>query len=256
MDLQLDDKTVLVTGSSRGIGLAIARSFARENGRVAITGRDKAALDVALEELSEYGEKVQAFEGDLTRSEIIEQVVSDVQSRWGDIDCLVANIGSGTARGGWDLEEADWQGVFEINFQGAVRMAQAVLRGMTARGGGSIVFVGSIVGLESLSAPLTYSAAKAALHNYAVNLARQVAKDGIRVNCVAPGNVLFPGGSWERKLEERREFFEDYIRREVPMGRFGTPEEIADAVTYLSSPRASFITGSVLVADGGQTRSY
>jgi 3-oxoacyl-[acyl-carrier protein] reductase len=115
--------------------------------------------------------------------------------------------------------------------------------------------VASIAGLESMPAPLPYSAAKAALVNYGKNLSRLLASRGVRVNSVAPGNVLFPGGSWERHLADRREEVLRYLQAEVPMQRFGRPEEIADLVVYLSSDRASFITGACVVADGGQTRS-
>ncbi len=126
---------------------------------------------------------------------------------------------------------------------------------MVERKRGAIIFVGSIAGVESSPAPLAYSSAKAALLNYVKNLARQVAEDGIRVNAVAPGNILFEGGSWVKHLEARREEVLRYIESEVPMKRFGKPEEIADAVAFLASARASFVTGACLVADGGQTRS-
>lgn len=256
MDLELTDRVVLVTGSTRGIGQAIAAAFLREGARVVVTGRDAEVLKAALSGFEEYSERVMGFCGDLTDDQTIATVIQQIHDRWNRLDILVANIGSGTARGGWELDESDWSKAFETNFQSAVRVAQAVLPGMIAAQNGSILFVGSIVGVESLNAPLTYSAAKAALHNYAANLARSVGGKGVRVNCLAPGNVLFPGGSWEKKLAERREFFEDYIRTEVPLNRFGTPQEIADASVFLASPRASFITGEVLVVDGGQTRSY
>jgi 3-oxoacyl-[acyl-carrier protein] reductase len=134
-----------------------------------------------------------------------------------------------------------------------VRLAQAAIPYLQRRGG-SILFIGSIVGVEATAAPLPYSAAKAALANYSKNLSRAVAEYGIRVNCLAPGNVLFPGGSWERHLNERREEVEDMISREVPQKRFGTPEEIAEFAAYLVSPRAGFATGGCYVIDGGQTR--
>jgi len=118
-----------------------------------------------------------------------------------------------------------------------------------------LYMVASIVGLESASAPLPYSAAKAALVNYGKNLARQLGPFNVRVNCVAPGNVLFPGGSWERHLAERRDEVLRQIEADVPLRRFGRPEEIADLIVFLCSDRAAFITGSCMVADGGQTRS-
>jgi 3-oxoacyl-[acyl-carrier protein] reductase len=120
---------------------------------------------------------------------------------------------------------------------------------------GSIVLVASIVGLESTRAPLPYSAAKAALINYGKNLAWEVGPLNVRVNCVAPGNILFPGGSWERHLAERRDDVLREVDSEVPLQRFGRVEEVADLIVFLSSDRAAFITGSCVVADGGQTRS-
>jgi 3-oxoacyl-[acyl-carrier protein] reductase len=256
MDLNLAGKVVFVTGSSRGIGRAIASAFLQEGARVVVSGRDKAALDVTCEAFAKFEDQIFPFCGDLLKKETIESALDQIHTRWGKIDSLVANIGSGTARSGWDLNEDDWNDAFEINFRGAVRITQAILPEMKTARSGNIVYVGSIVGIESINAPLAYSAAKATLHNYAVNLAKQVGSDGIRVNCLAPGNVLFEGGSWEKKLQERREFFEAYIRAEVPLQRFGTPDDIANAALFLASDRAAFITGSVLVADGGQTRSY
>ena len=256
MDLQLADKVAFVGGSSRGIGRATARAFLAEGARAVVTGRDAGTLgDTAREFVGEFGaERVLAFAGDLTDAETVSRAVAETRARWGRVDCLVSNIGSGTARPGWQLTQEEWDNVFETNLWSGVRLVEAALPGMSEAGRGSIVLIASIVGLESVNAPLTYSAAKAALINYSKNLARQMGGSGIRVNCVAPGNVLFPGGSWERKLAERRDFFERYIETEVPLQRFGRPDEIADLVVFLSSERAAFITGSCVVADGGQTR--
>jgi len=257
MDLHLQDKVVLVAGSSRGIGLATARAFLSEGSRTVITGRDGARLSAARTELaSEFDEaRLIAFEGDLRDAAIIKAMLETVGDRWGPLDCLVANIGTGRGPVGWAPEETDWQRLIEENLGSTYRLVKEVLPAMTEARRGSIVLVASIVGLESTAAPLPYSAAKAALINYGKNLARQLGPSGVRVNSVAPGNILFPGGSWERHLNERRDEVLRQIDAEVPLRRFGRPEEIADLIVFLSSDRAAFITGSCVVADGGQTRS-
>jgi 3-oxoacyl-[acyl-carrier protein] reductase len=166
---------------------------------------------------------------------------------------VVANLGSGTGNPGCQIAEDEWQRLFNLNFFGSVRLAQAVIPKMQS--GGSILFIASIVAIEATQAPLPYSSAKAALVNYSKNLSRIVAADKIRVNCLAPGNILFPGGNWERHIESRREQVERYITLEVPQKRFGTPEEIADFAAYLVSPVSGFATGGCYIMDGGQTRT-
>jgi 3-oxoacyl-[acyl-carrier protein] reductase len=257
MDLNLDGKVALVAGSTRGIGFATARAFLRERSRTVVTGRDLASLARARDALgSEFGkERVMACEGDLCDPDVVASVLSSVRARWDRVDCLVANIGSGRGVGGWDVPEADWNGLIDDNFSCSRRLVQETLREMVGSRRGSVVFVASIVALESTRAPLPYSAAKAAIVNLSKNLARQVGPHGVRVNSVAPGNILFPGGSWERHLLDHRGEVMKEIEAEVPMQRFGRPEEVADVIVFLSSDRAAFITGSCVVVDGGQTRS-
>jgi 3-oxoacyl-[acyl-carrier protein] reductase len=257
MDLQLKDKVALVAGSSRGIGKATARAFLLEGCRTVITGRDAASLTQAQTELEkEFGkDHVLAISGDLTQTEQIRKTLDQVRSKWAAPDCVVACIGTGRGPAGWAITEADWQKLFEINLFGSLRLVTEVLPAMTQSRKGSIVVVSSIVGIESTPAPLPYSAAKAALNNFQKNVARQVGASNVRINCVAPGNILFPGGSWETHIKNRAEEVKRYIETEVPLQRFGHPNEIADLIVYLSSNRASFITGSCIVADGGQTRS-
>ena len=258
MDLGLHDKVAFIAGSSRGIGLAIARAFLREGAKVVITGRNAESLETAKALLvTEAGvQRVLSLRGDMTDPADIQRALDETVSAFGGIDAVVANVGSGTARGGWDLTLDDWQSVLNINLLGSMALASAALPHLISRGSGSLTFISSIVGCEAINAPVTYSAAKAAVQSAMKSLSRLVGSHGVRVNAVAPGNVLFPGGTWERKLAERREFFEQYIRSEVPLQRFGQPEEIADAVVFLASERASFITGACLVVDGGQTRSF
>ncbi len=255
MDLHLSGRVALVAGSSRGIGKAIARAFLAEGCRTAISGRRPDSLaQTASEFTQEFGPgRVLAIEGDLTRLDVIQQTLGKIRT-WGRIDCLVANIGHGRGKPGWDLRDADWFSSFETNLWGGIRLVTEALGEMTQAQAGSIVLITSITGVESTSAPLAYSAAKAALVNYSKNLGRLVGPHKVRINCVAPGNILFPGGAWERRLAEHREAIMRNITDNVPLQRFGRPEEIADLVVFLSSDRASFITGACVVADGGQTR--
>ncbi len=257
MDLHLSNHIALVTGSSRGIGKAIARAFLAEGCRTVITGRESEPLSQTQEEFSaEFGAaQVMALPGDLTQSTVLHNVVTQILDRWGGLHSVVANIGSGRGNTGWELNEDDWQGLFEQNFWGGVRLVKAALPHMVHAKRGNIVFVASIAGIESLPAPLPYSAAKAALINYCKNLSRLVAQHNVRVNCIAPGNILFPGGSWEKHLSTRRDEVMNHIRSEVPLARFGRPEEVGDLAVFLCSEKAAFITGACMVVDGGQTRS-
>jgi 3-oxoacyl-[acyl-carrier protein] reductase len=257
MDLELRGKSVLVAGSSRGIGLGIAAAFLAEGAGVAITGRDAAGLKSTEETLraAHPGATLLAIAGDLTDEHHCAEAIAAIVKEWGTLDILVANIGSGTGRPGWQFDAKDWAALYEINLFGSVRLIGHALPHMVAAKSGSIVIISSITGVEATHAPLAYSSAKAALLNYTKNLSHQVGSEGVRVNAVAPGNILFPGGSWEKRIAKDPAGTEAFIKEEVPMRRFGTPSEIADAVLFLSSPRASFITGACLVADGGQTRS-
>jgi 3-oxoacyl-[acyl-carrier protein] reductase len=257
MDLNLTDQVAFVAGSSRGIGKAIAEKFLLEGCRTVITGRSEGDLQTAQAELTQrFGtSRLMALQGDLTDLGAIRHILMQVESQWGNIDCAVANIGTGRGQTGWDISDTQWTELFRMNLWSSIRLISEILTAMVRRQRGSVVFISSITGLESTAAPLPYSAAKAALLSYAKNVARQVGPYHVRVNSVAPGNILFPGGSWDRRKTENPEKVASYIAAEVPLGRFGNPEEIADCVVFLSSDRANFITGSCIVADGGQTRS-
>jgi 3-oxoacyl-[acyl-carrier protein] reductase len=258
VDLELHDQVAFIAGSSRGIGKAIARRFLQEGSRVVISGRDGETLAQGEKELAAQfpAARIMPVQGDLTQTQAIREALAQVRERWGRLDTLVANIGSGRGTPGWQIDGSAWTEAFETNLQSAVRIATEALAQMIAAKRGSIVVVSSIAGVESNPAPLPYSCAKTALIAYTKNLARQVAGSGVRVNAVAPGNIFFEGGSWEKRLEANRDTVLKYIADEVPMQRFGTPEEIADLVVFLSSPRASFITGACVIADGGQTRTF
>lgn len=257
MDLGLKDKVAFVAGSSRGIGLAVARGFLAEGARAAITGRDPGSLEAARRELADpFGaERVLAFSGDMTDSAEIARALDGTIQTFGRLDAVVANLGSGTSKPGFDIDREHWEAVLNVNLMGSVLLAGQALERLVAAGGGTLTFMASIAGQEAIHAPVAYSSAKAALLMAMKGYARQVGDKGVRVNAVSPGNVFFPGGNWERLLAQRGDFFREYIRTEVAMQRFGKPEEIADAVVFIASERAAFMTGSVLVVDGGQLRS-
>jgi 3-oxoacyl-[acyl-carrier protein] reductase len=258
VNLRLDNHVALVAGSSRGIGKAIAAAFLQEGCRVCITGRAEASLSKTLAEFEgQFGkESVISFCGDLADPPVIEQALHKTHGWGGRLDAMVANLGSGSGATGWKLESDEWERLFNANFWGSVRLAQAAIPLVAENRHGAILFIASITGVEATSAPLPYSAAKAALVNYAKNLASRVAAMGVRVNCIAPGNVLFPGGTWERHLEKEKDKVMQMIESSVPLARFGTPEEIANLAVFLCSDAATFITGACFKADGGQTRSY
>jgi 3-oxoacyl-[acyl-carrier protein] reductase len=249
VNLELDGKAVLVGGASRGIGLAIAKGFAAEGARVALVGRDEAALEGARAEVGASA----AIPADLTSEVQAREAVRTATEALGGLDVAVANAGRGSGPTDDAVGSEIWREMLDENLMTAVHVCEAAQEAMTA--GGSLVLIGSIAGLDFHRSPLPYSTAKAALVRYSRDLARRLGARGLRVNLVAPGNIIFPGGRWEQRLNENREAIEDMIEREVPMKRFGTPEEIADAVLFLASERSSFTTGAVLVADGGELRA-
>ncbi len=256
MDLGLKDRVAFVAGSSRGIGKAIAAAFLAEGCRTVVTGRTAETLRSTAAGLEQQftPDHVMAVVGDLTDLTVIRKMLAQVRERWGGVDCAVANIGTGSGKPGWNIGEDDWNRAFDMNLWATVRLVTELLPAMTAHKNGSIVIISSIAGIESTAAPAPYGVAKAALVHYAKTIARQVGSYNVRINCIAPGNILFAGGSWDRHIATSPAKVADYIRTEVPLQRFGKPEEVADAVVFLSSDRASFITGACLIADGGQTR--
>ncbi|MEX1106478.1 MAG: SDR family NAD(P)-dependent oxidoreductase [Ilumatobacteraceae bacterium] len=261
MKLGLDGANVVVAGSSAGIGLGIARGFLAEGANVAISGRTASTLDVARAELEALGlGTVASFAGDMTDSDVVEAALVAAEHDLGPIDCVVANVGLGRAPLGFEVTDDDWDFDIRQNLTGAMFLARSAMRRMVARDDESrrrcsIVFVSSIAGIEALGTPLTYGATKAGLNHAAKALARIAGKHGIRVNTVAPGNIIFSGGNWEQRVDQRPEAWGRWIDREVSLRRFGTPDEIADAVVWLASSRAGFVTGTTLVVDGGQLRS-
>ena len=253
MKLGLDDRVALVTGASRGIGLAIAAGLAAEGAMVALAARGADALNTAR---AAVGPNSSVHVADVTDPAAATALVQDVERQWGRLDILVCNVGSGASVPPGKETAAEWSRVMDLNFFATTNTIEAA-RPLMARGSGdrAIVSISSIAGMAALGAPVTYYAAKAALNATVRGLARPLALEGIRINAVAPGNILSPDGTWARKIAENKQAVDDMLQREVALRRLGRPEEIADLVSFLASPRAAFITGSVMVADGGQLKS-
>jgi 3-oxoacyl-[acyl-carrier protein] reductase len=253
MRLDLDKTRVLVTGASRGIGLAIAEAFVAEGAAVAIVARGKEDLAAAKKLLK--GGRTVSIAADMTVHDEVVRAVAEAEAALGPLEVIVANLGSGASLPGLAVPRAEWERVMALNFFGASSLASVTAERLAERGRGSLVFVSSIAGLEALGAPAPYAAAKAALQSLVKSYSRLLGGKGIRVNAVAPGNILFPGGTWDRKLQEDPDSVDAMLRRDVPLGRLGKPHEIAAVVAFLASPRASYITGATIVVDGGQTRA-
>jgi 3-oxoacyl-[acyl-carrier protein] reductase len=257
MDLQLADKVAIVTGSSRGLGLASARALAAEGCRVCICARGEAQLERAAADVAAVARRADAVIGvgaDLSTPEGILAVVDRTLTWGGGVDILVNNVA--LARGGGIVETTDgeWQEAVDQTLFPAVRASRLVVPSMRERGGGVILMIASIYGREA-GGRMTYNAVKAAEISLAKSLAQELARDNIRVNSVAPGSILFPGGSWWTRQQADPQGIAEFVRRELPFGRFGRPEEVADVVTFLASPRASWISGASIVVDGCQSRS-
>ncbi|MBI4011611.1 MAG: SDR family oxidoreductase [Candidatus Rokubacteria bacterium] len=258
MDLGLRGKVALVTGSSRGIGRAIAVELAREGCRVALCARGKESLEAAAAEVRALGAEAVAAAADVTTEGGVREAVDATLAAFGGIDVLVNNVGGSTGSSFLESGAEEWQRAIDLNLIPAVRLSRLVVPSMRARGGGAIVNVASIYGREWGGAYVrrpTYIAAKAAEIGMSKALAMELAPHGIRVNSVAPGSILFPGGGWARRLQEDPEGIAAFVKGEMPLGRFGRAEEVGRVVAFLASDAASLVLGACLNVDGGQSRS-
>ena len=252
MELGLEGKVAVVTGASRGIGRGIAMRLAAEGAHVLLCARGQAELDAAVAAAPGRAIGVVA---DVTAPEGAALVIGSAVAELVGVDIVVNNVGGSGARSFDDMDAADLDAVLHRNLFPALHVSRAAVPVLRNGGGGVIAMIASVWGKEAGGSP-SYNVAKAAEISLAKAMARDLAKDGIRVFSVAPGSTLFPGGSWERRMHDDPEAMAAFIERELPWGRLGTVDEIADVVAFLVSPRASWVVGTCVSVDGGQSRSF
>lgn len=254
MDFKLQDQVALVTGASRGLGKAIAFALAAEGCRLAIIARGRETLKETAEQLQLAGADVLAIPADVTVTADLERVVERTLAHYGRLDILVHNAGGAKGQDIFDTSEQDWHEALVLNVLALSTLARLVAPIMNQQGGGRIIAISSIFGRET-GGRTAYNALKAASISLTKSLARQLGPQKILVNSVAPGSLLFPGSSWERRLQADPEGIERFVKSELPLGRFGTPEEVAAVVVFLASSAASLVSGACLAVDGAQSRS-
>jgi 3-oxoacyl-[acyl-carrier protein] reductase len=247
MDLGLKGKAAIVTGASRGIGRAIALRLADEGASVAICARGEQGLREVETELKKRSGPFYAAACDVGDAQALDGFLDAAHAKLKRVDILVNNP-SGLSFGD---DESAWQSTLNVDLLAAVRASWKVTPWMAETGGGAIVHISSIAGLEALGFPPAYCAAKAALVSHSKSMAVALAPKKIRVNTVAPGSIEFPGGLWAQAREGNPDFY-GAVLKGIPMGRMGTPEEVADVVAFLVSDRASWVTGVCLSVDGAQ----
>ena len=257
MDLGLQDKVALITGSSKGLGLASARALVEEGCRVAICARGAGALRTAVADLERVANRngaVLGVEADVATEAGVAAVVAATVEQFGRLDILVNNVGKASGGDIVTTPDSAWYDAFDQTLFPAIRASRLAVPHLRRAGGGVILLIASIWGRES-GGRMTYNAVKAAEISLGKAMAQQLAADNIRVNSIAPGSIMFEGGSWWRRQQEDPEGIREFIRRELPFGRMGRAEEVGGVVAFLASPRASWISGACVTVDGGQSRS-
>jgi 3-oxoacyl-[acyl-carrier protein] reductase len=256
MDLGLKNKVAVIAGASRGIGKGIALGLAKEGCNLVICARGEELLEEAAEEIRKYNVSALPVALDITQEGSEKKLFDECRNKFEKVEILVNNAGGNKRNAFVDTPDEDWQEIFNLNFNSHMRISKKFAQYMQRKKKGSIIFISSIFGREASGPGLSiYNSTKSAMISMAKIMAIELAKDKVRVNCVAPGSIRFPGGSWDKRCISDPQGMEEFVKNNIPIGRFGTVEEIANVVTFLVSDKASLVTGACINVDGGQSRS-
>tara|TARA_B100000886_G_scaffold305661_1_gene237529 strand:+ start:25455 stop:26213 length:759 start_codon:yes stop_codon:yes gene_type:complete len=252
MDLKLKNKIVLITGSSRGIGKTIAEKLSEEGCRVILNSRN-------IDELEKTAKNIPnsfPIAGDVCKQIDCQFIIEKILKNFGKLDALICNVGSGKSVKPGNENYDEWKKSFDMNFYSATNIIEKSKEELM-KTKGSIVCISSICGMESIqSAPVTYSVSKAALNVYVTAISKSLGLNGVRINAIAPGNILFSGSTWDKKMRENSKFVKKMLTEKVPLQKFGAPQDIANLACYLISHNSNFCTGSIWKIDGGQTSFF